>query len=341
MEMHTVAIADGLDASGDARIALEAAVHDYGPQVLGNPRLLCNLFKDLMPDSPREASLLVTATEAGAVAMVDQRVASVGLESAVRMTADDLARNRALDPQACIWAVGELARALGHPVGSGTPSLAGLEATVPLHGVAGTGPPSASWLKAVRPRQQLLPPPPAPPIFSGMAWAEGDAMEAIGAGPHHVPPPVRGSGGRGRLLIAGLAGAAVLVLGGLGVARLIIPAPDHQAAGGYGDTATNPDTPSYDCGFDGLSDNGTVVVYMTVAGGDTASLCTTYDEPGVFDEVTTLTTASSSDCWVTSAGGGATIRLYTAPDGSTSDTDQICSTLFESYNLTSISPPVQ
>ncbi len=81
MEMHTVAIAAGLDASGEARIALENAVHDYGPQVLGNPRLLCNLFKDLMPDSPREASLLVTATEAGAVAMVDQRVATTSLPS--------------------------------------------------------------------------------------------------------------------------------------------------------------------------------------------------------------------------------------------------------------------
>lgn len=340
MEMHTVAIAAGLDASGDARIALEAAVHDYGPQVLGNPRLLCNLFKDLMPDSPREASLLVTATEAGAVAMVDQRVASVGLESAVRMTADDLARNRALDPQACIWAVGELARALGHPIGSGTPSIPGLEATVPLYGVAGIGLPGSSWLEAVRP-QQLPPPPPPPPISSGMACAEGDPVKPIGAGPHPVASGVRGSAGRRRLVMAGLAGAAVLVLGGLGVARFITPVPDNQAAGGYGDTATNPDTPSYDCGFDGLSDNGTVVVYMTISGGDTASLCTTYDEPGVFDEVTTLTTASSSDCWVTPAGGGATIRLYTAPDGSTSDTDQICSTLFQSYNLTSISPPVQ
>ena len=74
----------GLDPQGEARQALAAAVKDYGPGVLSNPSLLGNLFKDLLPGAPREASLLVAAAEAGASSMLEQQVAGVGPDAAVR-----------------------------------------------------------------------------------------------------------------------------------------------------------------------------------------------------------------------------------------------------------------
>jgi len=44
-----------LDPTKEARDALQVAVRDYGADVLGNPELLNNLFKDSLADAPRES----------------------------------------------------------------------------------------------------------------------------------------------------------------------------------------------------------------------------------------------------------------------------------------------
>ena len=54
-----------LDVQGEAREALGTAVASYGQRVLSDPHTLGNLVADLLPDLPRERSLLVTAAEAG------------------------------------------------------------------------------------------------------------------------------------------------------------------------------------------------------------------------------------------------------------------------------------
>jgi hypothetical protein len=179
-----------LDPQGDARQALDLAVRDYGPRVLSNPSLLGNLFKDLLPGSPTESSLLVAAAEGGAASMLEQQVAGVGADSAVRSIAGSLAQERALDPQAALWAVGEMARAMGYPVSQGLqaslPAVAAQTqpwpaepgATLPI---AGQGPPLAAAAPAG--------PAGAPPFGSGGASAGSAPIPPPPGGPPAAPPP--------------------------------------------------------------------------------------------------------------------------------------------------------
>jgi len=74
-----------IDPSGEAGDAVASAVRDYGPDVLSNPGLLDNLFKDLLPDSPRNLR------ERAAVAL------RLGAPEVARV---DLARVLELEPQA-------------------------------------------------------------------------------------------------------------------------------------------------------------------------------------------------------------------------------------------------
>jgi hypothetical protein len=65
---------DGYDVQGEVRDALNTAVDGYGKRVLNDPRVLGNLVTDLLPDLPRERSLLVTGAEAGVAAELTQHV---------------------------------------------------------------------------------------------------------------------------------------------------------------------------------------------------------------------------------------------------------------------------
>lgn len=49
---------DTYDVQGEVRDALSTAVNSYGKRVLSDPRVLGNLVADLLPDNPRERSLL-------------------------------------------------------------------------------------------------------------------------------------------------------------------------------------------------------------------------------------------------------------------------------------------
>src|SRR5215510_14005578 len=102
--------------AAEARTALNAIVTDpeHGVDVLSSPRTMSNLLKDLLPDAPREKSLLVAAAEAGLADTLREHVAQ-GMDSdtAIRLTASSFSARTPLTPEACRWVTGEIAMALG------------------------------------------------------------------------------------------------------------------------------------------------------------------------------------------------------------------------------------
>jgi hypothetical protein len=231
----------GLDPQGQAHQALAAAVKDYGPRVLSNPALLSNLFKDLLPGSPREASLLVAAAEAGTASMLEQQVPGIGPDAAVRTIAGDLSQGRALDPQASLWAVGEMAQAMGYPVspspqGAPPPSDATLPwapAVVPLPlPASGMGvSPGAGGYAPPPPPPAPAPPPPGP--WGGAAGTPpappapppSGPGTPVGLPPAWSPPPQPpGQGNRLMALIAvGVVVVVILAYFGIAAAAKLPP----------------------------------------------------------------------------------------------------------------------
>src|SRR5947209_633104 len=129
------------DSSGEAREALQLAVDGYGPAVLSNPRILSNFFKDVLPDSPREASVLVSAADCDVAGMLQQQVAQrMEPDAAVRLTAATFGERRAIDPTAGLWATGEMARALGFDVNAASVSVAPVGVAPVGVGPVGVGP---------------------------------------------------------------------------------------------------------------------------------------------------------------------------------------------------------
>src|SRR5580658_8480184 len=80
------------DENDQAQRALRVIVSDpvHGVAALSSPQIMANLLKDLLPDAPAEVSILVAAAEAGS-----------------------FAAGTPFKPEACTWAVSEIAGALG------------------------------------------------------------------------------------------------------------------------------------------------------------------------------------------------------------------------------------
>jgi len=171
-----------LDPMKEARDALQVAVRDYGVDILGNPELLNNLFKDLLADAPRESSLLVAAADAGVAGLLQEQVnAGLDPDAAVRLTAATLADRRALDPAACAWAVAEIGRALG---------LAVSEASAAPRSAMGAFGASATDLPVGGPQAPpaWTPPPGAPPAPQAPAWTPPAGGSAPPQPPAWTPP---------------------------------------------------------------------------------------------------------------------------------------------------------
>jgi hypothetical protein len=116
------------DPSGKARDALKSVVDSHGPRVLSNPQELSNLLEHLLPDSPREATLLVTAAQSDIAGMLQLRVGQpMDPDRAVRLSATALGERRDLDRTACVWVTTEFARVLGYPV-TDAPAVPGTSA---------------------------------------------------------------------------------------------------------------------------------------------------------------------------------------------------------------------
>jgi hypothetical protein len=209
-----------LDAQGEAREALSTAVSSYGQRVLNDPHTLGNLVADLLPDLPRERSLLVTGAEAGVAAEMRQHVEEqrIDPDTAVQLVARALSERRSIDPAAGLWVASEYAQALGYQVRPyasavffGSPPQASPPAPEPQR------PPGQFW-------QPSLPQQPwAPAGLAAQSWppagAPPQAWPPIGPAAGQSWPPPSSSGGsqgswsgRRRGLVA--AATAVVLIGG-------------------------------------------------------------------------------------------------------------------------------
>ncbi len=140
----------------EIRAAIRSIVSDpqYGTKALSSGQQMSSLLKDLVPDAPRETSILVAAAEADVAGSLREHVSQgLALPAASALTARSLENASSLTPQACNWAVGEMAVALG--LASSAPD------TVIQRRPAGIGqPPPAPPVPGARPAAYQPPQPP-------------------------------------------------------------------------------------------------------------------------------------------------------------------------------------
>jgi hypothetical protein len=105
------------DQSGAARQALLEIYRDYGTAGLDNDVVVNQLLPDLLPNSPREASVVRAAASVGVAGLLNARFAAhMPVDSAVRDVASLMMQRHALDQFACLWIVTEYSTVLGHPL---------------------------------------------------------------------------------------------------------------------------------------------------------------------------------------------------------------------------------
>jgi len=176
-----------LDTQGEAHAALGTAVSSYGQRVLNDPHILGNLVTDLLPDLPRERSLLVTGADAGIAAQMTQYVEEqhIDPDTAVQLVARALSERRAIDQAASMWVVTEYAQALGYrirPYAEAAQStqpqvIAAAPSTMTAPSGQPAQPPGQSWPPGAQATQ-------APP---GQSWPPG--AQATQAPPGQSWPP--------------------------------------------------------------------------------------------------------------------------------------------------------
>jgi hypothetical protein len=205
------------DESDEAQNALRAIVSNpvYGVAALSSSQMMANLLKDLLPDAPREVSILVAAAEAGVASNLRDRVSQgmdVGTASAV--VAGSFAASTPFKPEACSWAVSEIAGALGLsrpaavpapgssiPPGSSVPS-GSAPPTISAPVISGPGPAPGSYppggyppggfppVSQIPPGQ--IPPGPYPPAPAFPGQAPGGGYQPPPIPGYWSPPPAPG-----------------------------------------------------------------------------------------------------------------------------------------------------
>jgi hypothetical protein len=103
------------DPRGEALNALRTIAADpqYGAEALSSAQMLTNLLKDMLPDAPREANVLITAAGAGVPTALQGYLAQgMDVGTATQLAAGTLADRTALTSDACAWATSSLATAL-------------------------------------------------------------------------------------------------------------------------------------------------------------------------------------------------------------------------------------
>src|SRR4029077_17965924 len=135
------------DPRGEALNALRTIAADpqYGAEALSSAQMMTNLLKDMLPDAPREANVLITAAGAGVpTALRGYLAQGMDAGTATQLAAGTLEERTALTADACAWATSSLATALLPPGGrvasgpGGTSPLPGSDH--PTTASQGTGP---------------------------------------------------------------------------------------------------------------------------------------------------------------------------------------------------------
>ena len=122
--------------AAEARAALNAIVADpdHGVAALSSAQTMSNLLKDLLPDAPREKTLLVAAAEADLAGKLREHV-GLGMDpqTAVRLAASSFSDSNPFTPDVCAWVASELAGAMGisEPVAMGQAPAPGESAPPP------------------------------------------------------------------------------------------------------------------------------------------------------------------------------------------------------------------
>jgi len=211
----------------EARDALRTIVTDpqLGVAALSSAQTMSNLLKDLLPDAPRETSVLVAAAEAGlAQTLLDHVGQGMDVATASSLAASALAARTPFTTEACNWAVAELVVALGlarePPPASPPPMLppaAGdrAETILPPRN-AGRGAP-------------VSPGPPAGPGWTPLGYGYRGANPAVGAATPGAGPP--------RAVVSGMPGMVPPgpppTAGPPGAGYRYPPPPAPGAAAGY------------------------------------------------------------------------------------------------------------
>ena len=245
-------VQDGTSGDTDevrAALASIVADPDYGARALSSKRTMESLLKDLLPDRPRDAAILVAAAEHGLAASLSERVEQEGMDAgmAVRLVAASFGRATAFTPEACRWAATELAGALG--MDTATTSAAPLPSgSEPPPGQPPPGQPGA-WVPPQPGPQDLATAPrpavPARPQPGEQATAPHPAwpgQPGVPTRPGHAPPGpawppgAAGPGGpsgqapgprRRTAMIIAAAGLAVVVIAVLVI--VLLPNPPGPA----------------------------------------------------------------------------------------------------------------
>jgi hypothetical protein len=129
------------DPRGEALNALRTIAADpqYGAEALSSAQMMTNLLKDMLPDAPREANVLITAAGAGVPTALQGYLAQgMDVGTATQMAAGVLADRTALTADACAWATSSLATAL-LPLAAPAPAPASAPVSVSA-GPGGTAP---------------------------------------------------------------------------------------------------------------------------------------------------------------------------------------------------------
>ena len=181
------------DPRGEALNALRtiAANPQYGAEALSNAQMMTNLLKDMLPDAPREANVLITAVGAGVPTALQGYLAQgMDVGTATQLAAGVLAERTALTADACAWATSSLATAL---LPSAVPPVPpGPWGTAPL---SGSDPPTMA----------------APGVYGPGVYGPG----VYGPGVYGPAGTVVAGGGRGRPAGVSLLGAACAAAGAL------------------------------------------------------------------------------------------------------------------------------
>jgi len=164
------------------------------------------VLRDLLPNSPKQVSLVLAAGGAGVADSLREHI-SEGMdpESAVRLVATNLADRTPYDADGCRWVTREFARALGYPISDDSPAAAATTAP---------GPQAAST-------------PPVMPPAPITSLAADQAETVLPAEPPTAAPPSQRRQRRAPILIA-----VVVVLGGLVAGAALGHIGPFSAAGG-------------------------------------------------------------------------------------------------------------
>jgi hypothetical protein len=134
------------DADGEASSALRTILADYGEVGLSSEQLMTSVLTDLMPETPREASVLVYAAKTDLAGALRQR-SDQGLspQAVVAQVAALLEDRTGLAADACTWAARAIGAAIGVVPESGAGTAPAAAGAVPAAGgavPAGAQPPT-------------------------------------------------------------------------------------------------------------------------------------------------------------------------------------------------------